>query len=498
MKRLLFLAAVLSSVAGAGPVLAASSGTLVVCDDVRDPMTLDPQREFSEKNHTVVQQMFEGLVRFAPDGAIIPALAVSWERMDPLRMRFKLRPGVVFHNGRPFDAESVKFSVSRYLDPKTGFPAAGFLSTLDGVEVVDDLTVDVVTKSPDGLLLNRLAGFVVMVEPEYYRGGDEEALRRRPVGTGPFAFESWTEGRSVRLKAFRSYWNKSLPKLGALEFRFIPLESQVEALLGGDVDVLTSLPGTRTLEVQASTAARVVKAATFYTVAGNFNTARPPLSDFRVRKAINLAVDRQALVRYDIFGNGGAIGTLTLPGEDGHDESIKPYPYSPRTAKRLLAEAGYPEGFALKVLLKANAERTGKILQTQLAKVGVALETTLVTDAELFTFLHDRSRWDIAIYDVPDPMHHANFIRSIFLASASPFSLAASPEVDAGLAKVASELDPAKRAAASKALDRLIHEKHLALPTYQRLRTYGVRRGIAFSPYRSGMPYFYDATKKVP
>lgn len=495
MKRLLFWAVVLAN----APVAAAPAPVeLRVCDDVRDPMTLDPQREFSEKNHTVVQQLFEGLVRFGPKGEIEPALATSWRRMDAKRMRFTLRKNALFHDGTPVNAEAVRFSVARYLDPGTGFPAAGFISTLEKAEVVNEHTVDVITKIPDGLLLNRLAGFVVIVSPQHYGSNSPETLRDLPVGSGPFKIERWDHGKELRLRAFERYWNPDEPKLAGLVFRFVPVEEQADALLSGRIDLVTNLPGTRTLDVQKATGTYVVKAPTFYTVAGNFNVSRKPLSDKSVREAINLAVDRQALVRYDIFGNGTPIATLSQPGEEGHNPRLALYPYDPARAQYLLKEAGYPTGFKLKLLLKANAERTGKIIAKQLEKIGVTLEPTLVTDAELFKYLEDKSKWDIAMYDVPDPMHDSTFIPTIFLAGSSPFSLSVSTAVDAGIAAVVLELDPEKRKRAEQSLDRLIREEHLALPTYQRLRTYGVRKGVTFKPYISGMPYFHEATKTAP
>src|SRR3989344_5745585 len=165
---------------------------LVVCDDVMPPLTLDPHKEFAEKNHILLQQIYEGLVRFDAEGRIEPALAVSWTRIDALRMRFKLREGVRFHNGDPFTANSVRFTVERYLDPKTGFPALGFISSLDRAEVVDELTVDLITHYPDGLLLNRLAGFILIVPEEHVRKAGDTALNDAPVGTGPFVFDHRT------------------------------------------------------------------------------------------------------------------------------------------------------------------------------------------------------------------------------------------------------------------------------------------------------------------
>ena len=493
MRLLLLAALVLAPVS-----VRAAEKALVVCDDVTDPMTLDPQKQFSEKNHTIVQQMFEGLVRFDAGGEVRPALAVSWRRLDDRTVQFVLRRGVRFQNGEPFDAASVKFSVERYLDPATGFPALGFIDSLERVEAVDTHTVNVVTKFPDGLLLNRLAGFVVMVPPKYYREQPEAVLRERPVGSGPFRFKSWERGKALTLEANRDYWDPGVPRLDALSFRFVPADKQVAELLAGRIDLLTSLPGTRTLEVQKNPGTAVMKRPTYYTVAANFNTGRKPLSDPKVREALNLAVDRADLVRYDIFGNGIPLGTLSQPGEFGRDESVTPYPHDPARARALLKEAGYPEGFALKALLKLNAERTGRILAKQLLEVGVRLDITTFKDSEMFEFYRDKDRWDISIYDCPDPMHHAFFIRSIFLGGGSPFSLAPDPGVDERLGRLVTTLDSVAQKAVSQELDRYIRDRHLALPTYQRNRTYGLRRGVIFEPYVSGMPYFYETTNEPP
>ncbi|MBI2385358.1 MAG: ABC transporter substrate-binding protein [Elusimicrobia bacterium] len=474
------------------------AAVLTVCDDVQDPLTLDPQKEFSEKNHTIVQQMFEGLVRFGPDGVIEPALATEWRQLDPKTIQFKLREGVSFHNGEPFNAESVKFSVERYLNPATAFPALGFIDSVERVQIVAENTVNVITKYPDGLLLNRLAGFMVMVPPKYYGTQSEDALRENPVGSGPFVFRRWVKGERIVLGANRAYWERGSPKSDELVFRFLPLDKQVDALLSGELDILTNLPGTRTLDVQASSRTIVVKKPTFYTVAGNFNVARKPLSNKRIREALNLGIDRKALVRYDILGNGLPIGTLTLPGEFGHNADLEPYPYDPVKARRILQEEGYPKGFRLKVLMKINAVRTGQILAKQLERVGIVFDSTPVADSQLYDRLKHRDQWDIAIYDCPDPMHHAFFIRSIFLARNSPFSLTPIAGVDERLEKLVKTLDVDEQREVSEELDAYIHSEFLALPTYQRIRTYGLRRGVTFTPYVSGMPYFFGASAHAP
>ncbi len=204
-------------VIGVRDVIGASK-VLIVCDDVSDPKTLDPQKQFTEKNRTILQHVFEELIRINPDGKLIPHLATKWERVSPLTVRLFLRPGVKFHNGEDFTAESVKFTIERYLDPRTGFPGTPFISSISSATVVDPLTVDVHTHYPDGLLLHRLASIVLIVPLQYVSNGGPDVLGQFPVGTGPFRFDRWEKGRKVVLVANESYWKPGVPKVSELQF----------------------------------------------------------------------------------------------------------------------------------------------------------------------------------------------------------------------------------------------------------------------------------------
>lgn len=479
----------------AGPSLAGGpAGSLVVCDDVRDPATLDPHKQFTEKNHALLQQVFEGLVRFGPDGAIEPALARRWERLDPLRMRFHLRRGVEFHDGEPFDAEAVRLSIERYLDPATASPAAGFLDPLSHAVVVDTGTVDLVTSRPDGLLLNRLAGFVLIVGARALRERGPDALAERPIGTGAFRFERWDKGRAVVLTANDRYWDPGRPKLRRLEFRFLPEARQLGALLSGEVDLLPNLPGSRSVTVRRNPRLKLVKKATSNMIVGSFRAAEGPLADARVRRALNLGIDKADLIRYGVLGNGRPLASLIFPSEPGYDPALVSYPYDPARAKRLLAEAGHPRGFTLKTLLKATASRPGKIIAAQLARIGVRLELHELPDAVLFDRVRQKS-FDMAIVDISDPMLHPFFIQAILMYSKSPYALSRDPEYDARLERMSATLDPAEQAEAMRALGKHLHDQALALFVYQTIRVHAMARDVRFEPYRSGMPYFFDAER---
>ena len=484
-----FLLQVLLATAPARP---AFSRILNVCDDVSDPVTLDPQKQFSEKNYTLCWQIFDGLVRFSPDGKIEPALAVSWERISATRMRFKLREGVSFHNGEPFDSEAVKFSIERYLDPNTNFPAMFFIDSISHVEIVDVHTVDLITKYPDAILLNRLAGLVLIVPPGYIRTKGDAYFARHPVGTGAFVFREWKAGDSIELTANKNYWFKGYPKVDGIVFKFVPYEKQVAALLAGEVDLLTDLPGPQTLKVKAKPNLTVLKKASFYTMPFSLNLSSGPLNSLKVRKALNHAVNKENLIRYDLLGNGTPIATLSMPGETGHNPSLKPYAYDPAKARKLLAEAGYPKGFTLNFLVKKNAERFGKIIATDFRKIGVNLRITLVSDADMIREFRS-GKYEIFAADVPDPLSHSYFIQAIVLFSKSPYAWGGDGKFDKMLMEMVRADSPEKSEKLAEDIDRYVYDNAMSVFTYQKTAVYGINRKLRFSPYVSRMPQFYGA-----
>ena len=481
------------------PLTAQAGGTLVVCDGESEPGTLDPMREFSEKNHTILQQIYDGLVRFNPDGRVIePALAERWEKLEAPRygMRFFLRKGVAFHNGEPFTAEAVKFSIERYVDPDIRFPAASFLSHIK-VQVVDDYTVDLVTVYPDGLLLHRLAGFVLIVPPKYVRENKDGVLDLKPIGTGAFRYDTREPGKSIRLNANREYWmGPQYPKLHTLVFRFLLIQEQVDLLLKEEVDLVTELPGTLTRPVMESAVALVQKRETFWTIGALINNVPPsPLADLRVRRALNHAVDRADLIRYDVRGNGTILASLTMEGQEGHNPDLEPYPYDPAEANRLLDDAGVKRPLILRTHVRAESERAAKIIASHLKKVGVILDMEVFNDARVIETLNDPQEiWDFGIAGIPDPMCHSYFIQSVLLYSESPYALLRDEEFDRRLIEMVSQRDPMELEQRARELDKYVHDQALSLFTYQKIKTYGVRRHVRFTPYVSGMPYFFDVS----
>jgi peptide/nickel transport system substrate-binding protein len=496
-ERLKFLSWILLVFSFLIPANVFAELVLRVCDDVQPPASLDPFRVFSEKTHTLIQQSVEGLLRFNEDGKIESSLAERWEMLNSTTTRFYLRKGVFFHNNEPFNADAVKFSLEKYINPETKYLGFPYVSTIARVDIVDEHTVDIVTHIPDGLLLNRLAAWCHVVPKKYYTDSGSVGFSKHPIGTGPFKFESWSE-QGITFSKNKSYWLKGFPLVDKLAFSFIPPEKQIDTLLGGGLDILTELPGTFTLKVAESPLTKIVKKYTYNTVATSLNTGSGPLRDVRIRKALNYAINKDEMIYYDLRGNGRPLATVTMDGEEGHNKELQPYPFDLKKAKALVEEAMVgKEGIDLKVIAKEQGRRTIGIIKKHLEPLKIYLNVHYTDDANIIKDVSS-GKWDIVVGNCSDPMINSFFIQSIVYYSKSPFSLVHDPVYDGMLESMMITLDPVKRKKAGEDLDSYIYNNALGIFTYQRLRTYGVSERVEFPPYVSGMPYFFKTKFVTP
>lgn len=477
----------------------AAPEAVVVVNDVTDPVSLDPHREFDASSDNVINQMFDGLVRLTADGRIAPALAVSWRRVDELTLEFKLREGVTFHNGEPFSADDVRASLERQLDRWDPAPNASLLDTIAGVDVVDARTVRLRTKTRDGVLLNKLPMFVKILPADYLKEVGDAGFAARPVGTGPFEFVRWEKGSRIELRAYAKHW-AGPPALPGLVFRFVPMKRQVAELLAGRVHMVTDLSGLDTAAVAQNPGTRVVKAENFYAVSVIPNSRRGPLSDPRLRRALSAAIDPQELVRYAAKGNGRPLTGLTLPGEFGH-APIVDGGYDPERAAALVAQTGVARPVPLKLLVRDEIAQFGKVLAAQLRRAGFAPKVEIASQEEVFRKIVrpnlDRSLppWegDALITHYVNPTAHVYFPHLLFVQSSGPYSLAQDAEADAAIAEMVATLDPEEQKAKCAALERLVFEKRLAFSPVQVIRPYGLVKTLRYEPQVAGMLDFRAA-----
>ena len=322
--------------------------------------------------------VYDPLVRIDESGAPVPVLATEWRVTDPTTWIFRLRPGVAFSNGTPMNADAVVATLE-FLTTQAGraTPVGSELTNLAGVRKVDDLTVEVKTTGPDPVLPNRLT-LVSIVEPNLWRSGGAEGYAANPIGTGPYKVDSWGAGQ-VALSANPNAWRKpQLPKLRVLELPERP--ARLQALQSGQIDVAMGLspdnmPAMRAANLQVvSTPAPQVMSIAFVTE-GRDNS---PFKDVRVRQALNYAVNKDVMAKELLAGlvRGTAQGATSAAF--GYHPSLPAYPYDPERAKRLLREAGFPNGFTLVAEVTVDAFPADSEVYQQMAMdldaVGVKTE----------------------------------------------------------------------------------------------------------------------------
>ncbi|GHS97455.1 diguanylate phosphodiesterase [Synergistales bacterium] len=366
---------------GAGalyPVPALSAEKILRIAQQADCNGFDPQKITDVYTGTLLRQVYNGLVQPDENMVFQPDLAESWENPDDLTWVFKLRQGVLFHNGEEFTAEDVKYTFDRIFDPKTASPGVTHVREIDKVEVVDKYTVKITTKTPYAPLLSSLGRyeFGMLNKKAVDAAGDD--YNKNPVGTGPFIMESWRPGDSVVLKKFDKYF-KGEPKVDKLVFRGIPEDAtRVIELESGGVDICMDFPPQDFERVKSDGKFVMYEKPGISTNYYGFNVSIKPFSDKRVRKALNHAVDIDALTDSLYFGM--AVKTRGPLSEQvwGFDTTLPadPYPYDVEKAKALLAEAGYPNGFKTKLYASTQSltRSIAEFFQGFYAEVGIECE----------------------------------------------------------------------------------------------------------------------------
>ncbi len=343
------------------------------------PNSLDLPIAAERNASTAGWHLFNSLVWVNQEKQVVPDLAESWTLSDDgTEYTFKLRDDVVFHNGEPFNADSVVFSWERGRRDEMQWKAEWLLAT--AVEKVDDYTVKITTDGPLPTFLQRMADNWAMVPPGYIAEVGEEGFAEHPVGTGPYMFVEWVKGDRIVMEANPNYHEFPGPLIKRVIFRPIPESStRVAAIQTGEIDIAKrlsadeadSLRGVEGVKVISYPADRV-----YYIAFNNLTTGVDlPTMDPRVRQAMNYAVDRQAIV--DALFNGFArlSTSYVTPANFGFDESLKPFPYDPDKARELLAEAGFGDGFDIEfrcpIGAYTNFEQVCEAVQGYLADVGI-------------------------------------------------------------------------------------------------------------------------------
>ena len=404
MKHFVSQLALASALSVAGFAAHAANTDITVAMQL-EPPHLDPTSAAAGAIDSVLySNVFEGLTRFMGDGSVVAGLAKSWDISDDgLVYTFILHDNVLFHDGSTMDAEDVQFSLNRArADDSTNAQKALFAGITD-VSALDAATVVVTLDAPNGNFLFNLAwGDAIIVAPESIDG-----IKQAPIGTGAFKFANWVQGDKIELTRNDAYWGTPAV-LENVTFKFISNPTAAFAsVMAEDVDAFVGFPAPENLpQFEADPRFQVLVGSTEGETILSTNNKMPPFDNVKVREALAHAIDRQAIVDGAMFGYGTPIGTHFAPHNPAYVDLTGSSAYDPELAKKLLAEAGFADGFETTLHLPppSYARRGGEIIAAQLAQVGIKVQITNVEWAQWLETVFRGKDFGLTIVSHTEPM----------------------------------------------------------------------------------------------
>lgn len=404
MKHFVSQLALASALSVAGFAAHAANTDITVAMQL-EPPHLDPTSAAAGAIDSVLySNVFEGLTRFMGDGSVVAGLAKSWDISDDgLVYTFILHDNVLFHDGSTMDAEDVQFSLNRArADDSTNAQKALFAGITD-VSALDAATVVVTLDAPNGNFLFNLAwGDAIIVAPESIDG-----IKQAPIGTGAFKFANWVQGDKIELIRNDAYWGTPAV-LENVTFKFISDPTAAFAsVMAEDVDAFVGFPAPENLpQFEADPRFQVLVGSTEGETILSTNNKMPPFDNVKVREALAHAIDRQAIVDGAMFGYGTPIGTHFAPHNPAYVDLTGSSAYDPELAKKLLAEAGFADGFETTLHLPppSYARRGGEIIAAQLAQVGIKVQITNVEWAQWLETVFRGKDFGLTIVSHTEPM----------------------------------------------------------------------------------------------
>jgi peptide/nickel transport system substrate-binding protein len=500
----------LAMMIGWGPAHA----TDLVIGRATEQNALDPQ--FSDLGNDVAtaENMFDSLIRFDSKLRIHPALAESWRLIDPLTWEIKLRPGVKFHDGSAFTGNDVAFSLQRARDvPNSPGPLASFVRPVRQVEVIDPLTIRIHTVAPMPLLMD-FVGRIFIVPAALGTGVTTEDFNagRAMIGTGPYKFSSAVRGDKVIMQANPDYWGDK-PQFGTVTLRFLSnAAARSAALLSGAVDVIEQIPPSdigvfqnrNEVKLYSAVSTRIVYLAMdqgrddspYITDKDGQPMKVNPLKDRRVRLALSKMINRAAIVERVLAGAGEAAGQMVPDGMGGHDPSLKPMPFDPAEARKLLTEAGYPDGFGLTVHGSNNRfpsdSQVAQALGQMFSRGGLRVNGVEVLPYNVYAPQATQRKYSVFDFSYgsigSSSLNGLSGVLATYDAAAGTGSLNrarySNPKFDAILKQAAAEFDETKRNQLLAEATRVAMEDAAILPLYWQKLYWAARTGFVVDPDR--------------
>lgn len=492
-----------------------------------DILTLDPHSQNHATTNSILQHTYEGLTRYTKDYQIEPSLAVSWKQLSDTHWRFNLRKNVKFHDGSPFSADDVVFSFGR-IQQKQGTMQI-YVTGVKEVVKVDDYTVDFILSGPVPILLRNIVDFRIMSKAwaeknrsqnvQDYAKKEETYASRNTNGTGPYLIKGWEPDKQIVFAYHKGWWGKLDGNV--TDVVYTPIKSdatRVSALLAGDVDLVTDLPVQDVDRLRKEPKLKVLdghEVRTIFIGMDQYNDelkyssvkGKNPFKDVRVRKALNMAVDREAIKRVVMRGLSIPAGIMVAPGVHGYSKDIdvvmKP---DPAGARKLLAEAGYPEGFEFTLDCPnnryVNDEKICQALVGMWAKAGLKVRLNSIPFANFIPKIlnFDSSAyllgWGVATFDALYTLQ--SLVRTKTTGADGNFNLGriSDPKLDATIDAIKIATDPRARDALLREGLVTTRDQYYYVPLHHQLRPWAMKRNVTIVHSADDRPQSRFATVK--
>jgi peptide/nickel transport system substrate-binding protein len=488
-------------------VLAQTKDDTVVYVLQSDIQTWDPPNSVLRESVILGYNVFDHLAaRDLKTGKVGPSLAVSWKGIDDTTWEVKLRKGVKFHDGTPFGAKDVKATFDRVLNPENKLTARGNHAKIKSVEVMDDFTVRFKTDGPYPLFVERLTALVMQSEKAIKDKG-HEWMQENPIGTGPYKLVKWNKKQDHLLVRYDDYWGPK-PAFKYVRVRIIPEQAtQIAELISGGVDIIKAVPPDQMDVINKSGGARTSTSPILRTAMLQLDqagrTGKNPFQDRRVRQAANLAVDMDSIIKHVINGLGDRTATTVNPMAFGFDPNLKPYRQDLAAAKKLLAEAGYPNGVEVRFLtgppiVEPAVQQTSEAIAADLAKAGIRTQKRFVGEiGPLVNQIRDGKaepmfEWSWGYYSVFD----ADAILYDVMKCGEPYSYYCNKELDDLIIQGRSTLDQKKRAETYVKAQKLIFDDAAYLYKWGLRGVWGISNRVDYEAPRDEIDRMFLVTPR--
>jgi peptide/nickel transport system substrate-binding protein len=474
-----------------------------------DILTLDPHSQNHATTSSILQHTYEGLTRYTKTYAIEPALATGWQQISPTQLRFTLRKGVKFHDGSSFTADDVVFSYGRIMQPQGTMQV--YVGSVKEVKKVDDYTVDFLLSGPNPVLLRNIADFRIMSKAwsvknksenvQNYVAKEESYASRNANGTGPYILKTWEPDKRVVFAANPDWWDKREGNVTDIVYTPIKADAtRIAALLSGDVDMVTDLPPQDVTRLRGEAKLKVLDGHEVRTIFIGMDQhsdelkysnikGKNPFKDMRVRKALNLAVDREAIRRVTMRGLAIPAAIMVAPGVHGHSKDIdQAQALDVDGAKKLLAEAGYGSGFEFGLDCPnnryVNDEEICQALVGMWARIGLKAKLNAQPMAtfiqKIQKFDHDAYMlgWGVVNFDANYTLQ--SLVRTKTTGADGSFNLGriSDAKIDALVDAIKTELDTGKRDAMLREGLVATRDNYYYVPLHHQLRPWAMKKNV--------------------